>query len=128
MQNSKDEVIYKLFEKADWDAFNSKGETNGSATDIKDGFLHFSTARQLRKTGQLYYKPENTPQPILALLELKNNLEKEIKWDESKRRADFFPHLYRPLKIEEIKSSWVLERDDKGELIYPAELNIPEAN
>ena len=44
-------LIYTLVRGADWRQAEAAGEYRGSADDAHDGFLHFSTAAQVRGRG-----------------------------------------------------------------------------
>ena len=44
-------LIYKIFRRAEWDAFRQAGETLGAPVDLADGFVHFSTAVQVAETA-----------------------------------------------------------------------------
>ena len=46
-----DAFIYTLVRAADWQRAEAAGRYDGSADDRRDGFLHFSTAAQLRATA-----------------------------------------------------------------------------
>lgn len=41
-------LIYKILRAEEWAAFQSAGETHGAPVDLADGYIHFSTAQQLR--------------------------------------------------------------------------------
>ena len=36
-------LIYHMAHQADWDAAHASGEYRGSADDLRDGFIHFSS-------------------------------------------------------------------------------------
>ena len=44
-------LIYTLLRAADWRMAESLGAYHGSADDLRDGYLHFSTAAQLRASA-----------------------------------------------------------------------------
>ncbi len=44
-------VIYTMVRAADWREAEALGEYRGGADDRRDGFLHFSTAGQLRASA-----------------------------------------------------------------------------
>ena len=44
-------LIYNLCRRPDWDAAVAQGEYRGSADDRRDGFIHFSTAAQVRESA-----------------------------------------------------------------------------
>jgi uncharacterized protein (DUF952 family) len=57
-------VIYKLMTRAEWEEAQGAGVYCGSAHDLRDGFIHFSTRAQLLETARKYF----TGVPDLVLL------------------------------------------------------------
>jgi uncharacterized protein (DUF952 family) len=47
--------VYKLLTRAEWRAAEAQGVFEGSAVDLADGFIHFSTAAQAPETGRRYF-------------------------------------------------------------------------
>jgi uncharacterized protein (DUF952 family) len=56
-------TIYKLLTREEWEAAQGAGVYRGSARDLRDGFIHFSTAAQLRETARKYFT--NVPDLVL---------------------------------------------------------------
>ena len=52
-------LIYKIFRRAEWDAFKMAGVTNGAPVDLADGFIHFSTAAQVAETAAKHFAAES---------------------------------------------------------------------
>ncbi|MFY9641577.1 MAG: DUF952 domain-containing protein [Rhodomicrobium sp.] len=48
-------TIHKIMTKAEWEAARASGVYRGSAHDLRDGFIHFSTAAQLAGTARKYF-------------------------------------------------------------------------
>src|SRR5262249_52176773 len=48
-------TIYKICERAEWEKALVLGEFSGSAVDREDGYIHFSTAHQLRETARRHF-------------------------------------------------------------------------
>jgi uncharacterized protein (DUF952 family) len=48
-------TIYKLLMRGEWEAARAEGVYRGSAHDLRDGFIHFSTAAQLAETARRYF-------------------------------------------------------------------------
>lgn len=86
-------VIYKICERSAWDTALKNGAFTGSADDVRDGFIHFSTARQLRGTLDKHFAGRND----LVLIEVDTHaLTAEVRW-ESSSGGTLYPHLYGPL-------------------------------
>jgi uncharacterized protein (DUF952 family) len=91
-------LIYKLLRGPEWAALRSAGETTGAPIDEIDGYIHFSTATQVRETAAKHFAGEND----LVLLALDSDaLGDPLKWEVSRGDA-LFPHLYGPLRMQDV--------------------------
>ena len=91
-------LIYKIFRRPEWDAFRSAGTTLGAPIDLSDGFIHFSTAAQVAQTAARHFGAESD----LVLLALDaSRLGPSLRWEAS-RGNQLFPHLYRPLRLDDV--------------------------
>lgn len=91
-------LIYKIFRPSEWSGMQGQGETAGSAADIADGFVHFSTAAQLPGTLAKHFAGE----PDLILLACDADaLGAELRWEPARGGA-LFAHLYRPLRMDDV--------------------------
>lgn len=110
-------MIYKIFRTDEWDALLRDGETQGAPIDVSDGFVHFSTAEQVRETAAKHFAGEDG----LYLLALDAGaLGTDLKWEVSRGGQDF-PHLYRLLRLEDVLWSRPLPLVD-GAHVFPGEL------
>ena len=48
-------TIYKILPREMWEAAIAAGYFNGSAVDLADGFIHFSTAAQVHETAAKHF-------------------------------------------------------------------------
>ncbi len=95
---SRPMLIYKIFRADEWAAFQAKGETDGAAIDLTDGYIHISTADQVAETAAKHFAGEDE----LMLLALDSDaLGDALKWEPSRGGA-LFPHLYRALSLDEV--------------------------
>lgn len=91
-------TIYKVLGRDEWESAVAQGVFEGSAVDRRDGFIHFSTAPQLRETVRRHF----AARADLMLLAIEADaLGASLKWEKS-RGGDLFPHLYAPLSIDKI--------------------------
>lgn len=91
-------LIYKIFRAAEYAEFRTSGETLGAPIDREDGYIHFSTADQVKETAAKHFAGETG----LMLLGVEaDRLESDLKWEPSRGGA-LFPHLYRPLRQEDV--------------------------
>jgi uncharacterized protein (DUF952 family) len=83
-------VVYKIVARAAWDQAVALGRFEGAAIDLKDGYIHLSTAAQAQETARLHFMG----QADLVLVALAAaSLGADLKWEPS-RGGQLFPHLY----------------------------------
>ena len=103
-------IIYKVCSKVAWEEIRRLTFWNGSPHDLRDGFIHFSTASQLDGTVRKHY----AGQTDLMLLAIDaDTLGDALKWEPS-RDGDLFPHLYGPLPISTVASAQDLAMSPDG--------------
>jgi uncharacterized protein (DUF952 family) len=92
--------IFKICSKAVWEQIQHLTSWPGSQHDLRDGFIHFSTASQLEGTIQKHY----AGQTDLMLLAIEGDtLGEALRWEPS-RGGELFPHLYGALPIASVIS------------------------
>jgi len=92
--------IYKILTTEQWTETQSLGHFSGSPADLRDGFIHFSTAEQVAGTLQKHF----FGQTGLLLAEVDPaQLADSLKWEPS-RNDQLFPHLYSNLPLESVTS------------------------
>ena len=102
--------IFKILRPAEWQAFDAAHRFEGSTDDIRDGFIHFSTLAQLSGTLSKHYAGE----PEIEILRVASApLGDALRWEPSRQGA-LFPHLYRPLLLDEVVERWTLRRGADG--------------
>jgi uncharacterized protein (DUF952 family) len=103
-------MIYKVCSGVVWEEMRQLTSWNGSPHDLRDGFIHFSTASQLEGTVRKHY----AGQTDLMLLAIDADaLGEALQWEPS-RGGDLFPHLYGPLPISTIASAQHLAMSPDG--------------
>jgi uncharacterized protein (DUF952 family) len=108
-------TIYKICEQASWRAAMAAGEYRGSVVDQRDGFIHFSTAGQLRETAAKHF----ATQTDLMLVAVDGDaLGGELKWEPSRGGA-LFPHLYAALPLSAVRWSRPLSDETGGSRVWP---------
>jgi uncharacterized protein (DUF952 family) len=110
--------IYKILRVPEWEAIGEAEEFAGSPDDLRDGFIHFSTAGQLRDTAEKHFASED----YLVLLAVDADaLGEKLKWEASRGGA-LFPHLYGPLPMNAVLRLASVQRDEDGEPDFPPEI------
>jgi uncharacterized protein (DUF952 family) len=91
-------TIYKICDREEWEKALRDGAFRGSTVDLRDGFIHFSAAHQLRETARRHFAGHTD----LVLLAIEADaLGPELRWEKS-RGGDLFPHLYRALDVNKV--------------------------
>ena len=90
--------IYKIFRRAEWDAFRSAGITPGAPIDVTDGYIHFSTAATMAETAAKYFATESD---LVLVAFNSETLGGALKWEPA-RGGVLVPHLYRNLTLSEV--------------------------
>ena len=103
-------LIYKILPAAEWQAAKAAGLFAGSAIDLTDGYIHFSTAGQAQETAKRYFSGQ---QGLMLLVVPTEGLGEALKWEPS-RGGDLFPHLYGPLPASAVVEAKALELDAEG--------------
>jgi uncharacterized protein (DUF952 family) len=94
-------MIYKILRPAELAAFAAAGETDGAPVDRADGYIHFSTGAQAPETASRHFSGE-ADLWLVACDEA--TLGPALRWEPSRGGA-LFPHLYRPLRREDV--AWI---------------------
>lgn len=110
--------IYTLVRAAEWRAAEAAGAYAGSADDLRDGFLHFSAAAQVRGSAAKH----RAGVPDLLLVEADAAaLGDALRWERASgsSRPGLFPHLYGPLPLSAVARVVALPFDAEGHHAFP---------
>lgn len=91
-------VVYKICPAAEWRAAERAGVFAGSAADVQDGFIHFSTEEQVPGTLERHFS--GVPDLLLIAVNAAA-LGVSLKWEPSRGGA-LFPHLYGALPLSAV--------------------------
>ena len=92
-------VIYKILRPAEWEEFQVNGEFEGSAHDLRDGFIHLSDRGQVVETAQRVFSDE--PELVIAAIDT-DAVAEWLRWEEAPRRGGSFPHVYAALPLSAV--------------------------
>jgi uncharacterized protein (DUF952 family) len=110
MSENEAALIYKVCPAAEWQQAIRAGTYRGSAVDLRDGFIHFSTAAQLAETLRRHFAGQRD----LVLVEIDSHaLGAALRWEPS-RGGDLFPHLYGELPVALARCVTHLDVDEQG--------------
>ncbi|HET7715117.1 MAG TPA: DUF952 domain-containing protein [Bauldia sp.] len=111
-------VIYKLCASSLWREAEAAGVFRGAPIDLRDGFIHFSTADQVRETARLHFAGEGD----LVLIAVSGKaLGDALKYEPSRGGA-LFPHLYAPLPLSAVLWVRTLPLGPDGRHRFPDDL------
>ena len=109
--------IYTLVRRTDWAAAEEAGAYTGSEDDRRDGFLHFSTAGQLRATAAKHRAGEAD----LVIVEADAAaLGSALRFEPpASGRPGLFPHLYGSLPLSAVSRVMPLPLGADGVHCFP---------
>jgi uncharacterized protein (DUF952 family) len=118
------EFIYRLLDDAVWRAAQLAGAFAGSEHDLRDGFIHFSTAAQVAETAARHY----AGRVGLVLLTVRTSaLGDALRWEPSRGGA-LFPHLYAPLPTSAVERIDALPLAADGHHAFPRAVTVQNGN
>jgi uncharacterized protein (DUF952 family) len=107
--------IYKICPHDLWREAERTGAFTGAPVELEDGFIHFSTAAQVRETAARHFRGGHDlvliavdPQALGACLRY-----------ERSRGGDLFPHLYGALPLAAVRWVKPLPLDADGRHVFP---------
>lgn len=109
------ETIYKVCQRRLFEDSLAAGHFIGAPVDAADGYIHFSTAAQLRETLRLYF----AGQPDLVLFAVAcATMGERLRWEPSRGRQ-LFPHVHGELAMSEIGKSAAIAVAEDGTVVLP---------
>ncbi|SCX20438.1 DUF952 domain-containing protein [Agrobacterium rosae] len=108
-------VIYKIVPTDLWRDAKEAGVFKGAAIDLKDGYIHFSTAAQVKETALKHFAGQDD----LLLVAVDGSALGDKLVFETSRGGDLFPHLYAPLPLSAVLWETPLTLDDDGAHQFP---------
>lgn len=91
-------TIYKICPASAWREAGRRGAFRGSPDDLRDGFIHFSTASQLEATARKHFAGQTE---LLLIAVDADGLGDALRWEVS-RGGELFPHLYGELDLRHV--------------------------
>ena len=108
-------VIFKIASGTLWREAMDAGLFVGAPIDLADGYIHFSTAEQVRETAEKHFHGQTD----LVLLAIDaDRLGDRLKWEPSRGGA-LFPHLYGPLDFDAVIWTKALPVGPDGQHVFP---------
>ncbi len=112
---SVERLIYKICPEPLWRKAERAGFFAGASVDAKDGFIHFSTAAQVRETAAKHFAGHGD---LLLIAVDAEALGSALRYEPSRGGA-LFPHLYGPLPISAVRWAKPLPLGPDGAHDFP---------
>lgn len=110
--------VYKVCATEAWIAAEQTGFFIGSTDDVRDGFIHLSSAGQLAGTLRKHFPNASG---LLLLAFDADSLSPALRLEASPS-GQIYPHLYGSLPVAAACQSWPLPLDAAGIHILPGDL------
>lgn len=108
-------TIYKIVPSALWATAEAGGVFEGAPVDAADGFIHFSTAAQVKETAARHFAGQEDL--LLAAVDAAA-LGEALRYEVS-RGGDLFPHLHGPLSLDAVRWVKPLPLGGDGRHVFP---------
>jgi len=108
-------IIYKISPALLWQEAEKAGSFEGAPVDIQDGYIHFSTAEQVRETARRHFAGQDD---LLLVAVAVDSLGEALRYEPS-RGGDLFPHLYAPLPLSAVRWVKPLPLGPDGRHVFP---------
>lgn len=108
-------TIYKICEAALWRAAEQARVFTGAPIDLRDGFIHFSTAGQAVETAAKHFPGADD---LMLIAVDATRLSPALKWEVSRGGA-LFPHLYGALPLAAVLWAKPLPLGADGRHVFP---------
>jgi uncharacterized protein (DUF952 family) len=112
------QLVYKICPEALWREAQSAGCFEGAPVDRADGFIHFSSAAQIRETAARHFSGQSGLCLVTVAVE---PLGPALRWEASRGGAHF-PHLYGALPFSTVRAVQPLPLQADGTHRFPAEI------
>src|SRR5437763_6640941 len=109
------QMIYHMCPAETWQAAVQAGEYRGTADDLRDGFIHFSTAEQIIESARRH---RAGPAGLVLIAVEWARLGDRLKWDPS-RGGGLCPRLSGQRAPAEVASVMPLPPGPDGEHVFP---------
>jgi uncharacterized protein (DUF952 family) len=108
-------LIYKICPEPLWRQAEAVGIFSGAPVDRHDGYIHFSTANQVRETAAKHFSGQDD---LLLIAVDEGELGPALRYETS-RGGDLFPHLYAPLPVDAVQWVRPLPLSPNGQHVFP---------
>jgi uncharacterized protein (DUF952 family) len=108
-------TIYKICDAALWRDAEAAGTFRGAGIDARDGYIHFSTAGQVKETAARHFAGVSD---LLLIAIDASSLGGALRWEPAREGASF-PHLYCALPLACVLWVKPLPLNADGQHLFP---------
>ena len=108
-------LIYKICPEVLWCEAKRAGVFAGAAVDVRDGYIHLSTAAQVRETTARHFGGQGG---LLLLAVDEEALGPDLRYERS-RGGELFPHVYGSLPLSAVRWVKPLPLRPDGQHVFP---------
>jgi uncharacterized protein (DUF952 family) len=109
------DFVYKVATRDEFEASVAAGKFTGAPIDLKDGYIHLSTANQLAETLRLYFAGQSD---LVVFAVGSGKLGAALRWEPSRGGA-LFPHHYGELLMSQLAQSATISVAADGTVALP---------
>ncbi|MEA2902618.1 MAG: hypothetical protein QOI12_5 [Alphaproteobacteria bacterium] len=109
------DTIYKICDAALWRQAEHERVFRGAGIDVQDGYIHFSSATQVKDTAARHFAGAGD---LVLIAVDAGTLGPALKW-ELARGGALFPHLYGPLSLDAVLWVKPLRLGADGRHVFP---------
>jgi uncharacterized protein (DUF952 family) len=113
--SERPDIAYKVLSADQMEALERDGTFAGAPADLRDGYIHLSTADQLDGTLAKHFAGQEDLH--IAAVDLAA-LGADVRWEPARGGA-LFPHIHAALPLSAVIAYGALERDADGCLKLP---------
>lgn len=106
--------LYHMASRSDWAQAEIDGLYRGSPDDLRDGFIHFSTAEQVAESAARH----RAGQTDIVLIVVAEAAVQPWRWEPARSGA-LFPHLYGNLPVKSVVGIHELPVGPDGLHVFP---------
>lgn len=111
-----DGILFKILHRERFERSEREGRLAWADVDVRDGFVHLSSAAQVRETARLHFAGQDGL--VLVAIDASRLAPGSLRWEPSRNGA-LFPHVYGDVPLAAIAWSAPLPRGEDG-LVFPA--------
>jgi uncharacterized protein (DUF952 family) len=108
-------TLYKICPYEHWLAAERAGALHGTGVDARDGFIHLSSATQVRETAARHYAGAAN---LMLLAVATDEVSAILRWEPA-RGGELFPHLYGDLPLTAVIWAKPLPLGEDGRHLFP---------